>query len=63
MRQRVSASFDGELPEPGRAELTWHLDRCEACAQFALGVARFTEVLRADRPSDARVEPGGASSF
>jgi anti-sigma factor RsiW len=48
MRLRISARLDGELSEPHQAGLARHLDRCDACARFALALAGLTEVLRAD---------------
>ena len=48
MRLRTSARLDGELSEADQAELAGHLDRCDACARFAHGLAGWTEVLRSD---------------
>jgi len=47
MRLRISVRLDGRLSEPHEAELARHLDRCEACAQFARTLAGLTEVLGA----------------
>ena len=48
MRLSISARLDGELSEAEQTELERHLDRCDPCAQFAHGLAGFTEVLRSD---------------
>jgi len=48
MRLAISARLDGELSEAEQRELERHLDRCDPCAQFAHGLAGFTEVLRSD---------------
>ena len=50
MRLRISVRLDGELSEAHRAELARHLDRCDACAQFARRLAGLTEVLRSNCP-------------
>ena len=47
MRLDISVRLDGERSELDQARLTRHLDRCDACAQFAHSLAGFTEVLRA----------------
>jgi hypothetical protein len=48
MRLRISVRLDDELSEAHQVELARHLDRCDACAQFAHRLAGFTEVLRSD---------------
>jgi anti-sigma factor RsiW len=48
MRLRASARLDDELSEADQAELAQHLDRCDACAQFAHALVGLTEVLRTD---------------
>jgi hypothetical protein len=61
MRLRISARLDGELSERHQARLARHLDRCDACAQFAHALAGLTEVLRA-KWSSYDAEPTGATT-
>jgi predicted anti-sigma-YlaC factor YlaD len=58
MRLRITARLDGRLSAPHQAELTRHLDRCDACTQFARTLAGLTEVLGAQwgRPTTPNPE-------
>jgi len=46
-RQRISLELDGELPRRELAPLYRHLERCPACATFAVEARRCAELLRA----------------
>jgi anti-sigma factor RsiW len=46
MRERVSLELDGELSPYEASLLERHLRRCAACAAFASGAGRSTELLR-----------------
>jgi len=46
MRERVSLELDGELSPHESSLLGRHLLDCPACAEFASGAGRYTELLR-----------------
>jgi len=46
MRLRITTRLDSRLSGHHQAELAAHLDRCDACAQFACRLASLTEVLQ-----------------
>ena len=49
MRESISAELDTELSEIEQQRLAQHLERCQACAGFALTLAMLTDVLRGSR--------------